>query len=108
MGASVSFGWPNTWLRLVVGTVVGIAAVGLGAKMAGGGWTQTFTQAIHQSVALAGLVFLAVALRRFAMTRYAPSIPLYICTLASIAALFSWWFRAGKSPLRNRRSKHAS
>jgi hypothetical protein len=39
--------------------------------MAGGSWAQTFTQVIHQSVAMAGLLFLGVALHRFAMTRYA-------------------------------------
>jgi hypothetical protein len=109
VGTSVSFGWPNTWLRLVVGAAVGLAVVALGTKMAGGSWIQTFSQVIHQSAAAAGLLFLAVALRRFAMTRFAPSILLYTCMLLSFAALFSWWLRAGKrSPLRNRGAKHAS
>jgi hypothetical protein len=77
--------------------------------MAGGSWVQTFTRVIHQSAAVTGLVFLVVAVRRFAITRYAPSVPLYTCIFISIAALFSWWLRAGKRlPLRNRRAKHAS
>ena len=109
VGTSVSFGWPNTWLRLAVGTVFGLAAIGLGTKMAGGSWVHTFNRVVHQSAAVAGLIFLVVALRRFAMTRYAPSVPLYTCILLSFASLFSWWLRAGKrSPLRNRQAKHAS
>jgi hypothetical protein len=77
--------------------------------MAGGSWVQTFTGVIHQSAAIAGLIFLVGTLRRFAMTRHAPSISLYTCILLSLAALFTWWLRAGKhSPLRNRRAKHAS
>jgi hypothetical protein len=45
--------------------------------MAAGNWVQTFTGVIHQSAAIAGLIFLVAALRRFAMTRYAPNVPLY-------------------------------
>ena len=89
--------------------MVGLAAVGLGTKMAGGSWVPTFTGVIHQGAAIAGVIFLGVALRRFVMTRYAPGVPLYTCILLSLAALFSWWLRAGKgSSLRNRRAKHAS
>jgi hypothetical protein len=103
--AGISFGWPNTWLRLALGTVVGLAATGLGAIMTRGSWVRTFTNLIHQSAALAGLIFLAVALRRFVMTRYVPSVPLYACMFLSFAASFSWWLRAGKrSHLRNRRA----
>jgi len=109
VGTSVSFGWPDTWLRLVVGTAVGFAAIALGTKMAGGNWVQTFSGVIHHSAAIAGLIFLVLALRRFAMTRQAPSISLYTCVLLSLVALFTWWLRAGKhSPLRNRRAKQAS
>lgn len=76
--------------------------------MAADGWVQTFTGVLHQSAAIAGLIFLGAVLRRFAMTRYAPSVPLYTCILLSLAALFSWWLRARKhSRLRNRRAKHA-
>ena len=95
VGTSVSFGWPNSWLRLVVGTVVGFAATGLGTIMTRGSWVQTLTNVIHQSAALAGLIFLVIALRRFAMTRYAPGIPFYTCMFLSFSALFSWWLRAG-------------
>ncbi len=108
VGTSISFGWPNTWLQLIVGTLFGLTAVGLGTKMAGDG-VQTFTGVVHQSAAMAGIIFLGATLRRFAMTRYAPSVPLYACALLSLAALFSWWLRAGKhSPRRNRRANHAS
>ena len=109
VGASISFGWPNSWLRLTMGTVVGLAATGLGTIMTRGSGVRTFTNVIHQSAALAGLIFLVAALRRFGMTRYVPSVSLYTCMFLSFAALLSWWLRAGKrSPLRNRRANHAS
>jgi hypothetical protein len=94
---------------MIEGTLLALLAMGLATKTAGGGWIQSLTQVIHQSAAMAGIIFLGVTLHRFLIIRYTASAPFYICILLSLAALFSWWLRAGIHPhLRNRRTKNTS
>src|ERR1700680_430002 len=104
LGTSRWLGFPNTTtpLRLVMFGVVGLILGTAGYRLASGTWVGSF-QVLHESAAIAGLVFLVVFLRKQLNANRPPSPPSWVVGIAALAPI-SWWLVA-RRPRRRRRKK---
>lgn len=105
VATSFSFGWPATHWGVITGAVLGLGAAFAGAALVERDWTSLFIQVLHQSAAVAGVLFLAVTVRRVVEGVFVTSFPLTFCFVLSLTAVISWWLRARRHPLRRNRNE---
>lgn len=85
-----AYAWPQTPMRCVLGTVLGIACCVAGYRMAGGSWLGS-TWPIHRGVAFAGLFFLGLTWKAHS----ARLLPVdWTMVALAIVAFGSYWVRS--------------
>jgi hypothetical protein len=89
LGTSHWFGLPSTTLlQLIIFGVVGLVLALAGYRMTSGGLAG-FSSVLHQSAAIAGLLFLAICLRRELNVNRPPLPPGWVMVVAALAPV-SW------------------
>jgi hypothetical protein len=94
LGTSHWFGLPSTTtpVRLAIFGIAGLVLALSGYRMTSGGWVG-FSRVLHECAAIAGVLFLAVCLRRELNVNRPPLPPGWVIVVSALAPV-SWWLRA--------------
>ena len=93
LAAHVSFGTPCVVPIAILFCAVGLVCVVSASRTAGKSWTDSITQALHHSAAVAGALFLFVVISRTVQHQSALLSPARTLSLLSLLALGTWWWR---------------
>jgi hypothetical protein len=105
LGTSHWFGLPSaTLLQLIIFGVIGLALALAGYRMTSGGLAG-FSRVLHQSAAIAGLLFLAACLRRELNVNRPPLPPGWVVIVAALAPVS--WLLASSAQRYSRKQLHS-